>query len=78
MICALVSGTSIKVDGSVRHWDCVEYSGHHHGHILQVIEKGFIKQINLDTFTGTVITHDEEFIFDNGTKKLTKYYMLPF
>jgi len=78
MIIALISGTNVKVDGTPRQWDCVEYSGHHHGRVIQVIEQGKIKQINLDTFTGTVLSHNEEFIFENGSQKFTIHYMLPF
>jgi hypothetical protein len=83
MITAILSGQHIKRDGSIRHWNCVEYSGNHHTTetgeaIVRVIERGEIKQINLSTFTGTIISHDDEFIFENGQRVSKQVYYLPF
>jgi hypothetical protein len=78
MICALISGTSTKVDGTTRQWDCVEYSGYNKDHIIKVKEQGNIRQINLDTFTGTVLTSDAIFQYHKGLRVSRTYYMLPF
>jgi len=82
MITALLDGKNIKRDGSIRQWNCVEYHGHHkktNGEtMLRVIERGSTKQINLDTFTGTIISHDDEFTFVNGNRTSKQTYYLPF
>jgi len=82
MISALLSGTNVKRDGSTRQWNCVEYHGYHKKDsgitMLRVLEKGSIKQINLDTFSGTIISHDDEFIFVNGQRVSKQTYYLPF
>jgi hypothetical protein len=82
MISALLSGTNIKRDGSTRQWNCVEYHGYQKKingvTMLRVIERGSIKQINLDSFSGTIISHDDEFTFVNGQRTSKQTYYLPF
>ena len=78
MITALLSGNHIKPDGTVRLWDCAEYHGSHRKNMLRVTEHGKLKQINLDTFTGIVISHDDIFEFNNGKQVSKDTYYLPF
>jgi hypothetical protein len=82
MLTALLSGTNVKRDGSIRRWNCVEYYGHHKSTngetMLRVMEQGSIKQINLDSFSGVVLDHDNEFVFVNGQRTEKKTYYLPF
>lgn len=82
MITALLDGTNFKRDGSIREWHCVEYHGHHKKSngdtMLQVIEQNSIKQINLNTFSGTILDSDNEFVFINGQKVSKQNYYLPF
>ena len=82
MISALLSGINIKRDGSTRQWNCVEYHGHQKKingvTMLRVFEQGSIKQINLDSFSGTIISHDDEFTFVNGLRTSKQTYYLPF
>jgi|WetSurMetagenome_2_1015567.scaffolds.fasta_scaffold144219_3 hypothetical protein len=83
MITALLSGSNIKRDGSTREWDCVEYQGYYRKAddgvtLLRVKENGELKQINLDTFSGTIIDHDDELIFVNGQRVFKQAYCLPF
>ena len=82
MVTALLEGTNIKRDGSIRQWDCAEYHGHHKksdgGTLLQVIENKQIRLINLNTFSGVILDHDYEFEFVNGVKVSKQAYNLPF
>lgn len=83
MLSALFSGTNIKRDGTVRQWDCVEYYGHrtmsvNNETMFKVLEQGELRQINLSTFSGTIIDHDDEFIFVNGQRQSKNTYYLPF
>ena len=78
MLHALLSGTHIKKDNTVREWECVEYEGSHNGHMVRVIEGGKIKQIDMDTFTGIVLAHEEEFIYRMGKIISQNAYCLPF
>lgn len=82
MLTALLSGTHIKRDETIRKWDCVEYYGHHKSTngvtMLQVLEQGSVKQINLSTFSGTILDHDDEFTFVNGQRTSKQAYFLPF
>lgn len=82
MISALLSGESIKSNGTLRKWNCVEYYGHHRKNngvfILRVFENNLIKQINLSTFSGNILTHGDEIVFHNGKKISLNTYYLPF
>lgn len=83
MLSALLSGSHIKRDGTIRSWDCVEYYGHHKSSgdgetMVRVMEQGEIKQINLSTFSGIIISNDEEFIYENGKRTSKQAYYLPF
>lgn len=62
MIYAIISGTSIKDNGSLRQWDCVEY----HGNNNVVIEKGQFRRINPETFTGTILTQNNVLEINGG------------
>jgi hypothetical protein len=78
MISALISGTNTKADGSLRDWECAEYYGIHDKHLIRVIENGKIRQINLDTFTGSVLTSDDVFKYINGKLVSKDNYYLHF
>jgi hypothetical protein len=70
MLTALLSGENKKKDGTFRQWCCVEY----HGDIqcindvstIQVVEQKDIRQLNMSTFTGTVLLDNEELCFFIG------------
>jgi hypothetical protein len=82
MITALLSGTNIKRDGTIREWNCVEYSGIQHKTdnecIIRVIENKQIKQINIETFSGIILTGDDIIVFENGKRTSKECYYLPF
>ena len=82
MLSALLSGESIKSDGTLRKWNCVEYHGQRKnvsgGFMLRVYENNRIKQIDLKTFSGTILNHDDEIVFINGKPVSSKTYYLPF
>jgi hypothetical protein len=64
MITALLFGESRKRDGTFRQWNCAEYHGDTQ-HInsmfmLQVVEHGHIKQVNMSTFIGRILLDDKE------------------
>jgi hypothetical protein len=70
MVTAILSGESKKIDGTFRKWDCVEYLGDinqiYGMNLLQVLEGKDIKQVNLSTFTGTVLCNNSEINFFMG------------
>ena len=80
-IAALLHGTNIKRDGSIRHWNCVEYQGHYKTNngetLLSVLENNETRIINLNTFSGTVLSSDYEFKFVNGQRIKKSAYNLP-
>jgi hypothetical protein len=82
MLSALLSGESIKRNGTIRKWNCVEYHGQRKnvsgGFMLRVYENNRIKQIDLKTFSGTILNHDNEIVFINGKPVSSKTYYLPF
>lgn len=78
MVQALLTGTSIKVDGSLRKWDCVEYRGHGKDEIIQVIEHDSIRLMNLGTFSGTLLEQELEMTYANGQLVSQRPYYLPF
>jgi hypothetical protein len=66
---ALLSGESKKADGTLRKWNCVEchnLSQIKGGALLQVVEKGSIRQVNMSTFIGTILCNNEELHFFLG------------
>jgi hypothetical protein len=78
MITALISGEHKKKDSTFRLWDCVEYHGKSYDTLIKVVENGHIKQIDMSTFSGTILCEDVEFTFFMGECQNKNWYHLPF
>lgn len=78
MITALISGEHKKKDETFRQWNCVEYQGKNFGTLIKVLENGHIKQIDMSTFTGTILCEDVELKFFMGSCTNKCWYNLPF
>jgi len=83
MTTALLQGTNITRDGSIRQWDCVEYEGQYRDNdngetLLNILENNKRRVINLNTFSGTILDNDYEFNFVKGQLVSKNAYNLPF
>lgn len=79
----LITGTSIKTDGSIRQWSEVEYVKDRYSRkqrctMYIVIETGEERQINSDTFTGTMLSENSITHYKNGKKTGKEWYRSPY
>jgi hypothetical protein len=79
----LITGTSIKSDGSIRQWNAVEYIKERYSRKLNatmyiVHEAGEERQINMDTFTGVVLNEYNVTHYKNGKQTSKEWYHSPF
>jgi hypothetical protein len=70
MVNALLSGENKRQNGILRQWQCVEYHGNINqvkgDALLQVIDNGNVRQINMSSFIGVILYDNEEQYFFLG------------
>jgi len=79
----LITGTSIKTDGSIRQWDAVEYVDKRYSRksratMYIVLENGEERQINISTFTGDVLCEDSITHYKNGEQTGKEWHHSPY
>lgn len=79
----LITGTSIKTDGSIRQWDSVEYMKDRYSRKQQctmyiVLEAGEERQINSETFTGIMLSESSITRYENGKQTDKEWYRSPY